>query len=205
MKRRKSEERQKPVMSLKMNAEQPKTEAVTPPTIKSTTREQVFADAIRENEKRITNICRYYFGNNPEAQDVSQEVLLKIWLNLKYFRGESQLKTWITRIAVNTCLNQVVKTKREFALFVRPDSREIADIIDEEYDESRHEVMVQFFRDYTISLNAMDKALVALYLEDVPYTEIAQVTGFSEINARTRISRIKAHIKNSWRERHDEK
>ncbi len=78
---------------------------------------------------------------------------------------------------------------------MRPGSREIADIIDEEYDESRHEVMVQFFRDYTRSLNAMDKALVALYLEDVPYTEIAQVTGFSEINARTRISRIKAHIK----------
>ncbi len=80
-----------------MNAEQPITEAMTSPAIKSTTREQLFADAIRENEMRITNICRYYFGNSPEAQDVSQEVLLKIWLNLKSFRGESQLKTWITR------------------------------------------------------------------------------------------------------------
>ncbi|MCU0458249.1 MAG: RNA polymerase sigma factor [Bacteroidales bacterium] len=182
-----------------------KTEVMKYPATKGTTKEQIFTDAVRENEKRITNICRYYFGNNPEAQDVSQEVLLKIWLNISSFRGESQLKTWITRIAVNTCLNLIAKKKREFALFVRPDSREIADIIDEEYDEGNHEEMLRFFGDYTLRLNAMDKTLVALYMEDVPYTEIAQVTGFSEVNARTRISRIKAHLQESWRRRNEDK
>ena len=168
-------------------------------------REQIFADAIRDNEKRIMNICRYYFGNNPEAQDASQEVLLKIWLNIKSFRGESQIKTWITRIAVNTCLTYLSKTSREFALFVRPDSLEMADMIDEEHDDSRREEMLQLFGDFTRNMNPMDKTLVALYLEEVSYNEISQVTGLTEVNARTRISRIKAHIKESWRVRHDEK
>ncbi|MRR21792.1 RNA polymerase sigma factor [bacterium] len=172
---------------------------------KTGSREQIFAEAIRDNEKRITNICRYYFGNNPEAQDASQEVLLKIWLNIKSFRGESQLKTWITRIAVNTCLTHLSKTNREFALFVRPDSLDMADMIDEEHDDSRREEMLQFFGDFTKGMNPVDKTLVALYLEEVPYNEISQVTGLTESNSRTRISRIKAQIKNSWRERHDEK
>lgn len=166
-------------------------------------REQIFSDAIRDNEKRIRNICRYYFGTNPEAQDVSQEVLLKIWLNLSSFRGESQLKTWITRIAVNTCLTHLSRASREFALFVRPDSTEVADIIDEERDDGRREEMLKFFGDFTRQMNAIDKTLVALYLEDVPYNEMAQITGLSEVNARTKISRIKAQIKNRWRESHE--
>jgi RNA polymerase sigma-70 factor (ECF subfamily) len=172
---------------------------------KTGSREQIFTDAIRENERRITNICRYYFGNNPEAQDASQEVLLKIWLNLSSFRGESQLKTWITRIAVNTCLTHLSKTSREFALFVRPDSAEFADIIDEEYDDSRREEMLKFFGDFTRGMNPVDKTLVALYLEELPYNEIAQIIGLTEVNARTRISRIKAQIQNRWRESHENK
>ena len=178
---------------------------MTPSEYKTGSRDQVFADAIRENEKRIANICRYYYGCSPEAQDISQEVLLKIWLNISSFRGESQLNTWITRIAVNTCLTHLTKTNRDFVLFIRPDSPEIADIVDEEYDGSRRDEMLQFFADYTRLLNPIDKTLVALYLEEVPYNEIAQVTGFTEANARTRISRIKAQIQNRWRESHEDR
>ncbi len=172
---------------------------------KTGSREQIFSDAIRDNEKRISNICRYYFGSNPEAQDASQEVLLKIWLNLSSFRGESQLKTWITRIAVNTCLSHLSKTSREYALFVRPDSTEIADIIDDEYDDSRREEMLKFFGDFSRGMNSVDKTMVALYLEGLPYIEISQITGLTEANARTRISRIKAQIQNRWREIHENK
>ncbi len=178
---------------------------MTPAEYKTGSREQIFTDAIRENEKRITNICRYYFGTSPEAQDASQEVLLKIWLNLSSFRGESQLKTWITRIAVNTCLTHLSKASREFALFVRPDSTDIADIIDDDYDDSLREEMLKFFGDFTRGMNPIDKTLVALYLEEVPYNEIAQITGLTEVNARTRISRIKAQIQNRWRESHENK
>ena len=178
---------------------------MTPAEYRTGSREQIFSDAIRENEKRIRNICRYYFGPKPEAQDASQEVLLKIWLNLSSFRGESQLKTWITRIAVNTCLTHLSRTSREFALFVRPDSTEIADIIDDEYDDGHREEMLEFFGDFTRQMNAIDKTLVALYLEDVPYSEIAQITGLTELKARTRISRIKAQIQNRWGEIHENK
>jgi len=172
---------------------------------KTASREQIFTDAIRDNEKQILSVCRYYFGNNAEAQDVRQEVLLKVWLNISSFRGESQLKTWITRITVNTCLTCLAKSNRDFALFIRPGSLEAADIIDEEYDETLKEEMLQLFSDFTRSLNPFDKTLVALYLEEVPYIEIAQVTGLTEANARTRISRIKAQIQNNWRKRYEDK
>lgn len=172
---------------------------------KTGSREQIFTDAIRDNERRIANICRYYFGTSPQARDVSQDILLKIWLNLNSFRGDSQLKTWITRIAVNTCLNHLAKSNRDSALYVRQDTLEAADILDDEYDENLHEEKLKCFSDCTRQLNPIDKTLVALYLEDVPYREIAQVTGLTEMSARTRISRIKAQIKNRWRDRNEGK
>jgi RNA polymerase sigma factor (sigma-70 family) len=67
-------------------------------------RDEMFRAAILENDKRIYSICSHYFGPGDNAKDAYQEVLLKIWLNILNFRGESQLKTWITRIAVNVCM-----------------------------------------------------------------------------------------------------
>ena len=74
--------------------------------------DELFRKALSENNGRIHRICRHYFGRKWEADDAYQEILLKIWLNLKGFRGEAQLSTWVNRIAVNTCLTHLSKTTR---------------------------------------------------------------------------------------------
>ena len=61
--------------------------------------EQVFHDY----GDGIFRVCVSMLGDYQMAEDAFQETMLRIWRNLSSFRGESTLKTWITRIAMNTC------------------------------------------------------------------------------------------------------
>ena len=161
--------------------------------------EEAFREAIRGNERMIFGICCRFFGHNDQAKDVYQEILLKIWLNIKNFRGESQIRTWICKIAVNVCLTNITKTRKSTALFVPLNSLDCFDMVSEDDDDPiEEEAKLHFFEEFKNRLNPVDKTLVSLYLEDIEYREISQITGLSEGNARTRIHRIKELIKKEW-------
>jgi len=165
--------------------------------------ETLFRAAILENDRRIYGICCHYFGPGDEAKDAYQEVLLKIWLNILNFRGESQLKTWISRIAVNVCMTYLSKKSKKSSVFVplsTVDSDyktgESADNYEEEEAKSK------FFEEYRDKLSSADKILVTLYLDDLDYGEISLITGLSEGNARARVHRIKKQIKQEWEDKY---
>ena len=82
-------------------------------------RDELFKEAIRENDKMILRICNHFFGPGENAKDAHQEILLKIWLNIEKFRNESKIKTWIYRIAVNVCLTFLSSNRKKSSIFVR--------------------------------------------------------------------------------------
>jgi len=165
--------------------------------------EETFREAIRENDKRIFSICCHFLGPGDEVKDAYQEVLLKIWLNIKNFRGESQLKTWICRIAVNVCLTFISKAKKSSSVFVPFSQKDYHDsVCEDDHDPGQEELKIKFFDDFKSKLNNVDKILVTLYLEEMDYGDISQITGLSEGNARTRIHRIKNQIKKEWEDKY---
>jgi len=165
--------------------------------------ETLFRAAILENDRRIYSICCHYFGPGDEAKDAYQEILLKIWLNILNFRGESQLKTWISRIAINVCMTYLSKKSKKSSVFV-PLSTVDCDYKTGESDDNpeEEEAKIKFFEDYKNKLSSADKILVTLYLEDLEYSEISLITGLSEGNARARVHRIKKQIKQEWEDRY---
>ena len=73
---------------------------------------------------------------------------------------------------------------------------------DNDDDQSEEEAKMKYFEEFKSRLNPVDKTLVSLYLEEIEYREISQITGLSEANARTRIHRIKKQIKKDWEEKY---
>ena len=67
------------------------------------------AEAIRElfeeHRTRIYRVCLLYTDNMEDAKDVLQETFLRAFKSIKRFRGDSSFSTWLTRIAINICLN----------------------------------------------------------------------------------------------------
>lgn len=65
-------------------------------------------DVIVERHRRtVYQVCYRFVSNHEDASDLSQEAFVRAWRGLKNFKGQSQLSTWLYRIAVNVCLNKV--------------------------------------------------------------------------------------------------
>ena len=65
-----------------------------------------FEEMVAHFERPVYSLCFRILGDAEEARDAAQETFLKVYRGLKGFRGESGLKTWIYRIAINQAMNQ---------------------------------------------------------------------------------------------------
>jgi RNA polymerase sigma-70 factor (ECF subfamily) len=97
------------------------------------------------------------------------------------------------RVAFNTAITLYRKKKRR----VQTSPWEDYDfkISSEGYDSTLDDNLKLMYAAIK-ELNDIDKALVLLYLEDKPYTEISEALGISEVNARVKMNRVKTKLKN---------
>lgn len=126
-------------------------------------------------------------GDKYVAADLTQEVFINIWRSLDKFRGASSYKTWIYRIAMNTCLKYIRdhKAKQHFTI------EENISIATENQITDQHQALYQAIG----KLNKVDRLIIMMVLDDLDYREIAEVVGISEGNLRVKIHRIKKTLK----------
>ncbi len=122
-----------------------------------------------------------------DANDITQDVCIKIMKHIKTFKGNSELKTWIYRIAYNETL-QFIKSKKEFVELdvVEPYLGE-SDVYDIDIESAR--ILVQKSID---SLSPLDKSIILFYYyDDLKIREIADIMKINENTIKTRLSRAK--------------
>ena len=127
-------------------------------------------------------------GDKDVAADLSQDVFINVWHALPDFRSESSHKTWIYRIAVNTCLQHIRKSKNKIGVPI-----EHAETMTEpaNHEEERAASLVRAIG----QLENVDRLLIMMVLDELEYEEIARVLGISENNLRVKIHRIKSKLK----------
>ena len=81
-----------------------------------TENEKVFNQIVRDYSERLWWHVRRFVNSHEDADDLLQEIFLKVWTALPSFRGEAQLFTWVWRIATNETLNHLRKEKVRAAL-----------------------------------------------------------------------------------------
>jgi len=77
------------------------------------TKSELFTRLVKEHKERIYWLVRKMVLKHEDANDVTQEVFLKVWKNLDKFKGESTYYTWIHRIGINESLTFIEKSKRK--------------------------------------------------------------------------------------------
>lgn len=150
-----------------------------------------FKKIYEDNYSKIMRLCMGYVGGDSDmAKDITQEVLIKVWDNLSSFREESQLSTWIYRIAINTCLMNLRK-KKPLELEEKALSNAEAESSGDQFEKEK-----KFKKMYTCihKLGATNKAIILMELEGLPQKEIAEVMGLNHEATRTRIHRIKNQL-----------
>ncbi|MBW4971687.1 sigma-70 family RNA polymerase sigma factor, partial [Croceibacter atlanticus] len=74
---------------------------------------RAYEELMRRYQRTLFNVCSRYLGNDRDADDVCQEVMLKVLYGLKNFEGKSKFKTWLYSITYNECITQYRKERRK--------------------------------------------------------------------------------------------
>ncbi len=165
-------------------------------------KESRYREIIEANRDRIFRICCSYVRDQDERMDVFQDIIINIWKSLETFRDESEVTTWVYRIAVNTCLTYLRTEKRRLKYYDSGASMTVDLIPQEEEDEGQEELhrSIEHMYKCISRLSPVDRALVALYLEDVGSKETAEILGISEVNVRVKLHRIRKALKSLMEE-----
>lgn len=151
--------------------------------------EQQFTELVRKHRQTIYTVCYFFSKDKEEVNDLFQEVLINLWKGFPSFRGESELKTWIWRVSLNTCSNQERKKRS------RVETVRLSVDIDLYNDEDDNSKQIQQLYSRINRLDLFDRAIILLWLENMSYQEIANVVGMSLANVTTRLFRIKEQLK----------
>lgn len=154
-----------------------------------------FEELVSSNEKRIYNLCFYMMKNQQDAQDMAQDALIKAWKNLKKFHLKSTFSTWLYRIAVNTCLDELRKRKNK-TLSVENLS-EKGHTIQDEKSKNFDEVSA-LRQDIQTAMNCLasnEKLIIVLKdVQGYSYEEISLIINCPLGTVRSRLSRARKKL-----------
>ncbi len=152
------------------------------------TLETAFAQIVKEHKNTIYTVCFMFSKDSDEVNDLFQEVLINLWQGFASFEGKSKIDTWIWRVSFNTCISQERKKKRTSAI---PLTMGI-DLFNDKDDDTKQ---VKMLYERIHRLKPFDRAIVLLWLEGMPYDEIAAIVGITTKNVSVRLYRIKEELK----------
>jgi RNA polymerase sigma-70 factor (ECF subfamily) len=167
-----------------------------------------FEELVSHYERSVHSLCFRLLGNAEDARDAAQETFLKIYRGLSSFRGESGLKTWIYRIAVNQAMNQRRWWRRRHrdetvSLELSRSSESVLTVCGmlESPAASPEDEAIEREREAAVltALGAIKKeyqvALVLREIEELSYEEIAETLGISIGTVKSRIARGREELR----------
>jgi RNA polymerase sigma-70 factor, ECF subfamily len=149
-------------------------------------KEQRFEKVVAANQRRILAIARSY-ARMDEQRDLCQEILLQMWKGIDHFEGRSAPSTWVYRVALNTAITFRRKNGRHVEIVRNP----LTDSTPVPVAPSNPENEILILEEFLRSLGKIDRAVFLLYLEDLSYQEISEITGLTENHVGVRICRLK--------------
>ena len=124
-----------------------------------------------------------------QVADLFQEILINLWRGYTNFRGDSNIKTWIYRVSLNTCITAERKSKRH------NDKERLNLSINLFTDSDDDSKQIRLLQERIGRLGHFDRAIVLLWLENMSYEEIGSIVGISAKNVSVRLYRIKEQLK----------
>jgi RNA polymerase sigma-70 factor (ECF subfamily) len=158
--------------------------------------DNAFIQLVQQNSGIIYKICNAYCGNKHDREDLAQEIIYQLWKAGKSFNHNYKFSTWMYRVALNTAISFYrAQSKVVATVAIHENDVDVEDTGSGGYGTDENIAMLQ---KYISNLKELDRALMILYLEAKPYSEIAEITGLTQTNVATKIGRIKEKLKQKF-------
>lgn len=155
-------------------------------------RDDRFAGILERNHSRLARICRAFAGPS-DADDLLQEIHLNLWKSMLSFRGDSEIDTWVYRVAVNTALVFRRSEGRRFWKSARVDADTVPDPSPRQAEAAKEALILRLLH-CIAKLAPRDRLVVSLVLEGLPHKEIAAIAGTTPSNVAVILHRMKPSL-----------
>lgn len=156
-----------------------------------------FGEIVRRYQNMVARTVKGMLGDAVFAEDIGQEVFIKLYHSLQEFRGEAKLSTYIQKIAINLTLNELKRRKRFFSLFSQIGNNEMHeyDIPDVEH-ETRNETS-EVVNKALMQLDPKFRIIVMMrLLQGYSTKETAEILDLPIGTVLSRLSRAQEQLKN---------
>lgn len=153
--------------------------------------EKRFINLINEHQGLIHKVCIMYENDQDDRNDLFQEIVLQLWKSFSTFRGEAKISTWMYRIALNTAISGYRKQSRHVKT---EDLHEMHFNISENSGKDQEDDF-QKLQWAIRQLSEIERAMIMMALEVIPYDEIADTIGITQNNVRVRMNRIREKLR----------
>lgn len=155
-----------------------------------------FACLLDRYSRQVHALIRKMVNNREDAEELTQDVFMKVYKHLSSFKGDSSFSTWIYRIAYNTAVSETRRKKQEFLAL---EEEQITNVSEEQVslwlghiDQSEQ---IERLEKALTLLPSEERAIILLfYLQDKPIDEIAGITGLTNANIKTKLHRIRKKL-----------
>jgi len=150
-----------------------------------------FLEILSNYQGILHKVNLVYLKNPSDREDNFQEIVYQLWKSFPTLQNRNSIGSWIYAVAINT---SVTRLKKESRMEYRDSLPDLMDKVDRVEESSLNE-SVQMLLQAIYKLNAIDKSIMLLYLEEKSYDEIAEILGISKSNVGVRINRAKELLK----------
>ena len=162
-----------------------------------------FEELVVSYQAQIYRLCYRMTGNADDAQDMTQETFLKAWKNLSGFQFDAAFSTWLYRLASNCCLDYLRGLKRRPTVSLtvenNQDDEEIMDVADHAPTPEELTIRNEEHENLRIAMSLIDEEqrqiLTLRVVNDLSYTEIAEILNVKEGTVKSRLSRARENLR----------
>ena len=155
---------------------------------------EAFGRLLEKHSDRVFGLVVRVVGNREDAEELTQDIFMKVLHALPGYRGESAFSTWLYRIAYNCAVSKVRKRRLRFSSDETVWERLSGEVPEEEFPD--REERLQALEAALRRLPPEEALLVLMfYREEKSVEELSEITGLSEANVKVRLHRIRKKLR----------
>ena len=166
---------------------------------------EAFTMLMKKYKKPVLNFCFRYCGNMQDAEDISQDVFIKVFKNISSFRRESKFTTWLYRLTMNTCHNfkrhySAERMDRMVSIAEKDeresyDSLEVKDQKPDPENELLNKELAEVIDGMICRLNKKQRSVIILKdFQGKSYEEIAEIMKMKPGTVKSALSRGRLQV-----------
>lgn len=143
------------------------------------TRTEAFGLLLKKYQERIYWHCRRMVIHHDDADDLVQEIFIKVWKNLDRFRQDAQLYSWLYRIASNECLQFLQKQKKRNHITIDDLNDQVSNNLIADDALNGDQIQLKLIQAIATLPEKQKLVFEMKYFEEMKYEEISNVLGTS--------------------------